>query len=148
MPNHPAAVYPTMAPGTWWHLRRRFRKAMPERVTRNYLVSALSSTAEAAPSSTLPDLQRMQLVDEEGVPTALAAKWRDAAQYRDVCTTIVERVYPASLGELTDPNAIAAWFANETSAGEQAAARMTAFYLTLRDADLTKLSPIVTPLDP
>jgi len=142
MSDGSTSEFPKMAVGTWWHLRRRFRKAVPRKVSREYLNSALGSTEDSAPKSTLPDLQRMSLVDDGGAPTDLATRWGDDAQYREVCKVIRERVYPSQLRDLgANRESATSWFATNTRVDKGTAGRMAAFYLMLVEADLRKLSP-------
>ena len=143
MADSQSAEYPSIPVVTWWHLRKCFRRATPARVTRDYLVSALSSTVASIPKSTLPDLRLMGLVEAEGATTELGRRWGDDAHYHDVCALIRQRVYPAEIRELVhDQQQAASWFASRARVGQETADAMAALYLVLRDADLKKLKPL------
>ena len=145
--EHPR--YPTMAPGTWWHLRKRFRSKMPPRVSRDFLFSALSATLESVSAQTLPDLQRLLLVDERGVPTKFAHLWCDDTLYATACANICFQIYPAELRDAgADRDHAAAWFEAHAGGRTETALRMADLYVVLREADLATLRPARAPSDP
>ena len=115
-------------------------------VTKEYLISALISTDESVPKSTLGDLRRASLIDEDGVPTDLARKWVEDGRYAEVCGVIRERVYPLELREFgSDRSRIAAWFARSAGVPENQAKRMAAFYLMIVEADLAMIKSLSSP---
>lgn len=135
--------YPMMAASSWWVLRKKFRTTLPKDVTATYLASALNMNERSARNNILPSLRMTALVDKDGRPTDRAIKWRDDAQYPHVCKAILQEVYPQELLDLapdtsTDRSAIQTWFANQTGVGENAARKLTAFFVLLLEADPAK----------
>ena len=135
--------FPMMATPHWWSLRKKFRSAIPREVTPNYLAAALGMNENSAKTNVMPTLRQTGIVDKDNKPTDLAVRWRDDANYADVCQEIRAAVYPQELRDLapdtsTPRESIRSWFANHTGMGESGAQKMTAFYWTLLEADPTK----------
>lgn len=84
-------------------------------------------------------LKRIGLVDQENKPTERAFKWRDDDQYREACEEIRREVYPQELldafsaSDINRP-AVERWFRNNARVGENAAGKLTTFYLLLVNA--------------
>lgn len=136
-------AYPVMPDRPWWALRRKFRSTMPATVTHTYLASALEMSEGSAQNNILPALKKTGIVDEDGKTGDTAKKWRDDAQYAEVCAAILKEVYPQELRDLArdasaDRAQIGSWFAHDTGAGENAVHKMTAFYVRLLEADPSK----------
>ena len=135
--------YPMMPVPHWWALRRKFRAAIPREVSNNYLASALGMTEKSARTNIMPTLRAAGIVDKDNKPTDLAVRWRDDAQYQDVCEQILRAVYPQELRDLAPDTTVGrgvvqTWFANHTGIGESGAAKMASFYLMLLEADVAK----------
>ncbi len=136
-------TYPMMATTHWWSLRKKFRAAIPREVTATYLASALGMNENSAKTNILPSLRATGIVDKDSKPTDRAVRWRDDAQYAEVCDEIRKDAYPQELLDLA-PDAstaravVQSWFANHTGMGESGAQKMTSFYAMLLDADPAK----------
>lgn len=142
--------YPKMALKNWWALRERFKKSIPSAVDANYIASTLKMSQDSARSNVLGPLRLVGLIDDKGKPTDLANKWRNDAQYAEVCETIIKSVYPQSLIDaFPDPkediNGAEAWFMHECRVGEPAARMFTSFYGLLCEADSTKAGEATKP---
>lgn len=92
--------FPLMPLSNWFALRKKFRATLPAKVTPSYLGSALSMKEESARINILPSPRSTSLIDEDGKPTDRAVKWRDDAQYTQVCDDIRKEVYPQELLDL------------------------------------------------
>ncbi len=143
MPDDTRRGYPTMPTPHWWSLRRKFRASIPREVTNNYLASALGMSERSAAANIAPSLRTTGIIDKDNKPTELAVRWRDDAQYAEVCRDIWEQVYPQELRELAPDGsvsrrAVQMWLGNHTGIGESGSTKMASFYLLLLDADITK----------
>ena len=135
--------YPNMPTNNWLALRKKFRNTIPAKASSSYLSSALQITEDSAKNNILPSLRITGIVDEEGKPTERAVKWRDDAQYSQVCKEIMEDVYPQELLDLAsdenfDRSSVQSWFANRLRVGENASRKFASFFVTLNQADLSK----------
>lgn len=134
--------YPMFSSTAWWAIRKKFFQSMPPRVTDTYLSTLLSMGIKSA-RNLMPPLKRLGLIDNDGKPTERAARWRDDAQYAQVCEEIRKEIYPPEVLDLF-PDAdsprlsIESWFASRTRVGAGAKKAMTTFYLLLAEADYTK----------
>ncbi|MBM4328791.1 MAG: hypothetical protein FJ118_16710 [Deltaproteobacteria bacterium] len=143
MAQEKKASYPMLPVAHWWKLREKFKQSIPGVVTDSYLAAALDTQPKSARVNVLPYLKAIGLIDDEGKTQELAKAWRDDEQYSDVCKTIRKTLYPEDLiSAVSDPSsegqAVKRWFANNTGAGTSAVSRMTAFYVVLSDADISK----------
>ncbi|HEY7350162.1 MAG TPA: DUF5343 domain-containing protein [Ktedonobacterales bacterium] len=133
--------YPIVYTSNWWDLRRKFKKSVPDRVTKNYLALILNRQVASA-RNLIPPLKKLGLIDQDGKPTPRAIRWRDDDQYPAVCEEIRKEIYPDLAAAFPDSNPprspIERWFASETGVGENAARDMADFYLLLCEADPTK----------
>jgi len=132
--------YPMLGIKNWWLLRKKFDTKIPSVVDGDYLATVLSMSVGSAQTNVLPSLRIIGLVDQDGKPTDLAKRWRDAKEYAKVCKEIMEKVYPKSLTDAApDPSKnkddIKRWF-KKTGVGDAAARMMTAFYTLLYKADV------------
>lgn len=150
-------AYPMMPIKSWWALRKKFHSSIPSKVSPNYVATVLGVTELAAKNNILPTMRRVGLIDSTGKTEPLATSWRDDTKYPDVCSKILEHVYPSEIRDIApdksaDRDQIQAWFANHTSSGVSAARKMSAFYAMLLEADpnvesATPATPI-TPRQP
>lgn len=148
MANDKKNSFPKMAPKNWWGLRERFKKTIPSTVDTTYIASTLKMSADSARSNVLAPLRLVGLIDEQGKPTDLANKWRNDAQYPEVCQGIIKNVYPQSLIDaFSDPkedtSGVEAWFMHECRVGEPAAKMFTSFYSLLCEGDVNKADDIL-----
>jgi hypothetical protein len=135
--------YPVLAAKHWWALRAKFKSSIPGNVSANYLASVLGIAEPSARANILPSLRIMGLVGDDGKTTDLAVKWRDDAQYPEVCSEIMKAVYPNELLAIgsdgsTDKVAVSRWFANHTATGQSAVSKMVGIYMVLCTADVSK----------
>src|SRR5262245_41047750 len=88
------------------------------------------------------------VIDDQGKPTDLGYKWRNEAQYPEVCQQIIKNVYPQSLIDAfpdpeDDTDGVEAWFMHECRVGEPAAKMFTSFYSLLCEADVSKAEEVI-----
>lgn len=141
--------YPNMPTNSWLTLRKKFRTTIPAKVTPSYLASVLQISENSAKNNILPSLAITGIVDEEGKPTDRAVKWRDDAQYTNVCKEIKEDIYPQEILDLAsdenfDRTSVKSWFANRLGVGENASSKFASFFVTLDEADSDKEATIPT----
>ena len=141
MVKQKSETYPMLPTGHWWTLRDRFKQSIPGVVTSNYLATTLKMKEKSARGNVLPYLHEFMLVDEDGKTTELTKKWRDDAEYPEVCKMMLDKVYPQELKDaVPDPandlEAVRRWFANQTGAGEDAVKKMARIYLTIAQGDV------------
>ena len=132
--------FPTISSNAWWAVRKKFYQTLPKTVTDTYLAGFLEMEPNSAKSNVLLPLKKLGLIDNEGKPTERAKRWRDDAQYPEVCEEIRTEIYPQELldtfPDLTSPRAnVEKWFANRASVGERASQKMAALYLLLTEAN-------------
>lgn len=143
--------YPQLSASNWWAVRQRFVQSMPTSVASTYLAAILPMTEQSASNNILRPLKRVGLVDQDNKPSERAYKWRDDAQYLEVCEEIRKEVYPQELVDAfpdfssADRLAVERWFRNNARVGENAARKMARFYLLLLDADPSKQEGSASP---
>lgn len=136
--------YPLLAVGTWWKLREKFRQSIPGILTDNYLATILSIDPNSARNNIIPNLRIIGLIDDEGKTNQeLAKAWRDDGHYPEVCKNIFEKVYPRELADAVhapseNREAVERWFSINTGLGVSAIKKMSAFYIMLSEADVSK----------
>ena len=137
-------TYPSLPVATWWKLREKFKQTIPGVVTESYLATTLETTTSSARNNVIPPLKTIGLIDDEGKTNQdLAKAWRDDHHYAGLCKDIINRVYPAELLEaVSSPsqnrNEVERWFSIHTGLGESAIRKMSAFYILLSEADVSK----------
>src|SRR5262245_4194945 len=132
-------TYPTIATATWWDLRRRFQRAMPDAVDAEFLQAVLGIRKTLA-KNLRRQLISVGLIEQGNPPTDLAARWRTDADYPAACRQILARSYPQELREACPPPRperpdVERWFERNANVGSAAAERMAAFYLLVAAAD-------------
>ena len=133
-------TFPKIPTRTWWTLRKRFKRSVPQKITISYLSSVLGGQEQII-KNWLPHFRLVGLTDEEDNTTDLANRWRHDDDYVAVCKEIRESVYPRELldidsGPDINRKQVRTWFARTLSLGEGAARHMTSFYGLLCKADL------------
>ncbi|MDE0606816.1 MAG: hypothetical protein OXH78_06660 [Acidimicrobiaceae bacterium] len=89
-------------------------------------------------------MQRLALIDENGLLTSLGNKWRVDSSYGDACEEILRDNYPDELGVLTDADGspddlkIRTWFSHK-GFGDANARQMTATYVMIAKKQLPEL---------
>lgn len=127
--------YPQFSEKTYWAVREKFQKSIPEKVTASTLTNATGLKSETIKETVLPALELMGLL-KDGKPTSKLKAWTNDAKYEDTCASICGAVYPSSLTKLdfgtkTQQNAIISWFKKNADASETTAKKMAAVYLLL-----------------
>jgi hypothetical protein len=134
--------YPVIPAKNWWELRKRFQSNLPRKIDADYLQSVLSVEAPWA-KQLASYLAAFGLIDDQGKPEELANDWRHDDEYPVVCQTIMEKVFPEALRDAypcsaADRKGVTGWFTRNARLGEGAAARASAFYMMLCEADPSK----------
>lgn len=140
-------TYPSLTATAWWKLRKKFNSSIPKEVSTSYLASALDMSESSAKSNVISKLKFIGFIDDDNKPTDLSAKWRDDTEYINICKELINKFYPTELIDaIDDPlnnrNKVIKWFQNKTRVGENAAQKMSNFYLLLVEADLSKQNSI------
>ena len=138
-------VVPSIPANSWWSLRNKLKSTPTIKVTASFLASLLSMEENSAKVNALPGFKQVKLIDDNGVPTELAMRWRDDNAYVEVCKEIRQACYPQEVIDLfPDNNAnfddVKRWFASNARVGEAAAAKRASFYMLLTEADVSKSS--------
>ena len=127
--------YPQFSEKTYWAVREKFQKSIPEKVTASTLTNATGLKADTIKSTVLPALDTLGLT-KDGKPTSKMKSWADDAKYEDTCASICSAVYPDALRKLdfstkTQQAALIKWFMKNADVSESAAKKMLAVYLLL-----------------
>lgn len=128
-------AYPQFSEKTYWAIREKFQKSIPEKVTASTLTNATGLKADTIKTTVLPALELMGLL-KDGKPTGKLKSWVNDNKYEDTCAAIRESVYPSSLTKLdfgtkTQQNAVVSWFKKNADVSETTAKKMLAVYLLL-----------------
>ena len=132
--------YPQFSEKTYWAMREKFQKNIPEKVTASTLTKATGLQADTIKTSVLPALEFLGLT-KDGKPTSKMKAWVNDDKYETTCTTISASVYPASLTKLgfNTPNqqdSIVKWFMKNAGVSEAIAKKMMKVYLLFAAAKL------------
>ena len=127
--------YPQFSEKTYWAIREKFQKNIPEKVTASTLTNPTGLKADTIKSTVLPGLEFLGLL-KDGKPTTKLKAWVNDNKYNDTCETIRTSVYPTSLTKLpfntdTQKNAIISWFKKNADVSETTAKKMMSLYLLL-----------------
>lgn len=127
--------YPQFSEKTYWAIREKFQKSIPEKVIASTLTNATGLKAETIKTTVLPALELMGLL-KDGKPTTKMKAWVNDSKYADTCESIRQSVYPASLTKLdfntkTQQTGVINWFKKNAGASETNAKKMLAIYLLL-----------------
>ena len=136
-------TFPMLPAVHWWSLRKKFQREIPKTLTDLYLSKLLKTKPESVKVNVLPYLKAIGFIDEQGLVQDRVQAWIDNDRYGEVCTVIMEDLYPEDLrNAVADPRgnraAIEAWFREKTGAGSSAVKRMASFYTLLAEADPSK----------
>ncbi|MDA3807990.1 MAG: DUF5343 domain-containing protein [Thiomicrorhabdus sp.] len=145
MANDKKATFPLMPIGHWWTLRTKFKQSIPGVVTDSYIATVLNMKEASARANIIPYLKQVGIIDEDRKPLERARKWRDDAQYKKVCSEIIQEAYPQDLIDAcpnpqSDRDSAERWFSNHTGSGQVAVRKMISFYSILVEADPSKAS--------
>lgn len=128
-------AYPQFSEKTYWAIREKFQKNIPEKVTASTLTNPTGLKADTIKSTVLPALELMGLL-KDGKPTTKLKSWVNDNKYEDTCESIRNSVYPSSLTKLdfntkTQQTSIISWFKKNADVSEATAKKMLAVYLLL-----------------
>lgn len=128
-------AYPQFSEKTYWAIREKFQKNIPEKVTASTLTNPTGLKADTIKSTVLPALELMGLL-KDGKPTTKLKSWVNDNKYEDTCESIRNSVYPSSLTKLdfntkTQQASIISWFKKNADVSEATAKKMLAVYLLL-----------------
>lgn len=128
-------AYPQFSEKTYWAIREKFQKNIPEKVTASTLTNPTGLKADTVKSTVLPALELMGLL-KDGKPTTKLKAWVNDSKYEDTCESIRSSVYPSSLTKLdfntkTQQTAVINWFKKNADVSESTAKKMLAVYLLL-----------------
>lgn len=127
--------YPQFSEKTYWAVREKFQKSIPEKVTASTLTNATGLKADTIKSTVLPALETMGLL-KDGKPTTKMKAWTNDAKYEEACNSIRDAVYPSALTKLefstkVQQAAVLKWFMKNADVSESTAKKMMAVYLLL-----------------
>lgn len=137
--------YPRIPEKNWWSIRDQFKRTLPSAVNANYLKMILGLNSEKAAANLISPLRQLGLIDQDGKPTTRANAWRNDEKYAEVCSEMVEEVYPAELRDIFPDNEIdasvaAGWFMDVNSVGEKAAAGSAAMFALLKSGRIANIN--------
>jgi len=139
--------YPQFSEKTYWAIREKFQKSIPEKVIASTLTGPTGLKADTVKTTVLPALTLMGLL-KDGKPTTRLKAWVNDSKYEDTCASIRESVYPSSLTKLdfntkTQQTAVLNWFKKNADVAESTAKKMMAVYLLLSIPKLKETAPTV-----
>ena len=135
--------FPMLSKANWWKLRDKFKRTLPSAVTSTYLVSLLGLKDDrSAINNVIVPMRTLGLIDDAGIPTDLANKWRMDDTYEQACEEMLANVYPDELRELLpekqiDEGIATNWFM-KNGVGAPTAKKMVRTFALLKEADLSK----------
>lgn len=123
----------------WWKLRDQFQKSLPGNVSRSYLATVLGIEERSA-ANLLGPFRTVGIIESDGKPTERANHWRFDQDYRGVCDSIVEAVYPEELRQAiptpsTNEDGAIRWFMRSAGVGKAGARKMAATYQLIAESD-------------
>ena len=122
-------------PGTVWKgVWGIFRKSATRKLDENVLAAELNVQTTAA-RQYINELGRLNIIDGNGSPTDLAARWRQDGDDPEIILEILKGAYPSALLELAPPDSldrdkIVRWFLGQ-NLGEGAAKNKAATYMRI-----------------
>lgn len=127
--------YPQISEKTYWAIREKFQKSVPEKVIASTLTGPTGLKAETVKATVLPALTVMGLL-KDGKPTSKLKAWINDNKYEETCASIRESVYPSSLTKLdfntkTQQDSVVNWFKKNADVSETTAKKMLTVYLLL-----------------
>lgn len=133
--------YPQMSEKSYWAVRAKFQKSIPEKVTASTLTGATGLQTSSVKNTILPALESMGLINSNGAPTSKLRAWCNDSKYEETCKDIRSDVYPSSLRGLdydtkTAQRSVLSWFKKNADVAETTAKKMMAVYLLLSNATL------------
>ncbi len=91
---------PQMTESAYTKVRDAFIRAIPARVTTTWVMTNIEGySAQLSARNLVASLRRFGLVDEDGAPTELAARWRLDDTYAATCEVLLRNAYPHDLVE-------------------------------------------------
>jgi hypothetical protein len=134
-----AITYPKLGVTAWRTLRARAAAAPSSKFTPAAVAAIMGhdSPASAAHNIVSP-MQKLGLIDENGVLTDRGDKWRNDASYAEACEEILDQIYPAEVAGFTtadgspDKTMVTKWFQHQKF-GESNVRQMTATYVMIAE---------------
>jgi hypothetical protein len=131
-------TFPRIIISNWWELRKQAQQTPDLSFTTENISLLLNISTSTVHVNVLPALRQFELIDKKGNLTERGRKWLNDIEYKDVCTDIIENVYPVELLTLVDNpsqnrQAIKKWFLEKTQSPMNSVLQMTATYLLLND---------------
>jgi hypothetical protein len=134
-----STTYPKLGMAAWRTLRARAAAAPSSKFTPATVAAIMGhdSPASAAQNVVSP-MQKLGLIDENGVLTDRGNKWRIDATYAEACQEILDEIYPADLAGFTttdgspDRAMVTKWFQHQNF-GDSNAKQMSATYVMLAE---------------
>lgn len=125
--------YPQFSEKTYWAMREKFQKSIPEKVIASTLTNATGLKADTIKTTVLPALETLGLT-KDGKPTSKMKSWVNDSKYNDTCADICESVYPSSLTKLpfntkSQQTTVINWFKKNADVSETSAKKMMTVYM-------------------
>lgn len=136
--------FPKIAKANWFALRDKLKQRVPADMSASYVATAMDMAEGSARSNVVAPLKALGIIGDDGKPTELAYDWRDDKKYAEVCSSIIESVYPQEIRDLFHDSSasldqLASWFMRAAKVGEPAAKMYARTYLMLLEADPSKV---------
>lgn len=136
--------FPKIAKPNWFALRDKLKQRVPADMSASYIATAMNMAEGSARSNVVAPLKALGIIGDDGKPTELAYDWRDDKKYAEVCSSIIQAVYPQELRDLFHDSSssldqLTSWFMRTAKVGEPAAKMYARTYLMLLEADPSKL---------
>lgn len=133
--------FPQFSEKTYWSIRDKFQKTVPDEVTVSTLTKVTGLKADTVNDYVLPALSFLGLLKKDGTPTSKLKSWLSDAKYVETCLSIAETVYPDALRKLgfkteEEQKDALDWFKENAHVSASAAKKMLGVYLLFVDPKL------------
>lgn len=132
-------TYPKLVVNAWRTLRVRAAAAPSTKFTPATVATLLGyDSPKSAADNVVSPMQKLGLIDENGVLTDRGNKWRNDATYAEACQEILDKIYPAELVQFKtasgspDKALVAKWFQHQNF-GDSNASKMAATYVLVAE---------------
>ncbi len=128
--------YPQLSAANLKALRTRFKRNIPQTLTKAWIAEALGTTQSNAEKVILPSLDLLGIISAQGKTTARAAAFAKEDSYTSAVRKMINDVYPEELralniGTKTEQTKISSFFKKAASNNQTVAKRMESIYLHL-----------------
>lgn len=132
--------FPKIYASNWWALRKKAMELPDGKFTADTIPEMLNIKKNSVQANVLPAMNQFDLLDNHGKLTERGAKWILDDEYKEVCTDIIESIYPVDLMDtIPDPlnnrEDVKDWFSRKSNSGMASVQQMTATYLLLFKGD-------------